>query len=540
MGFGFKIFWNGLRLKPNASDTTSEKGDLQSLDSDGKLYYNDGTGASALITADSTEVIKNKELEDSSVFFVDNADNTKKLAFQASGISSGTTRTLTAPDANTTIVGTLIAQTVSNKTLTSNTFDADLNTLSNVDNADIKAGAAIDRSKLASGSNNHVLINDGSGVMSSEATLAKSRGGSAQDNSAITFPASGVLTTNAGVQTLSNKTISITNNTIGSGAALAGDVLTADGASGSSFATPQSAPDSSYQLSNLGFSTSFAANALTINLTTKTGATPSGGSPVKIGFRDTAAFGDYFLQTCSSALDITIPSGATLGFEDGVTGYLYLYALDNSGTIELAVSRCLFDEGKNGYTTLVLQASSDLNSEIYSTNARAGVAIRLIGRMRILLAVAGTWDAGPTDMTVTPFEWQPVAYASATGTVGGVVDGVFYDIHWASPEVDTLQTVLSGSDETFTVPINGIYEVSVSANYNGGAASGDFCAARIKVNGGIILTRYAHASSNNEIYAQAFYMATLTAGDTIVTQAMQNGLTAPGFTANLSIKRIGL
>lgn len=44
-------------------------------------------------------------------------------------------------------------------------------------NAAIATTAAIARSKLASGSASHVLINDVSGVMSSEATLAVSRGG---------------------------------------------------------------------------------------------------------------------------------------------------------------------------------------------------------------------------------------------------------------------------------------------------------------------------------------------------------------------------
>lgn len=44
-------------------------------------------------------------------------------------------------------------------------------------NTNIAAGAAITRSKLASGTANHVIINDGSGVLSSEATLAVSRGG---------------------------------------------------------------------------------------------------------------------------------------------------------------------------------------------------------------------------------------------------------------------------------------------------------------------------------------------------------------------------
>ncbi len=44
-------------------------------------------------------------------------------------------------------------------------------------NADINASAAIARSKLAAGSANHVVINDGSGNFSSEAQLAVSRGG---------------------------------------------------------------------------------------------------------------------------------------------------------------------------------------------------------------------------------------------------------------------------------------------------------------------------------------------------------------------------
>lgn len=51
---------------------------------------------------------------------------------------------------------------------------------SNIVNADVDAAAAIARTKIASGSNNHVIINDGSGVLSSEATLAITRGGSGQ------------------------------------------------------------------------------------------------------------------------------------------------------------------------------------------------------------------------------------------------------------------------------------------------------------------------------------------------------------------------
>ena len=72
-------------------------------------------------------------------------------------------------------------------------------------NADVNASAAIARSKLGAGTNNFVVINSGAGAFSEEATLAKSRGGSGQDNSSITFPASGTLATLAGVEALTNK-----------------------------------------------------------------------------------------------------------------------------------------------------------------------------------------------------------------------------------------------------------------------------------------------------------------------------------------------
>lgn len=56
-------------------------------------------------------------------------------------------------------------------------------TSSAIVNADVNASAAIERTKLASGTASHVLINDGSGVMSSEAQLTALRGGTGIDAS---------------------------------------------------------------------------------------------------------------------------------------------------------------------------------------------------------------------------------------------------------------------------------------------------------------------------------------------------------------------
>jgi hypothetical protein len=117
-----------------------------------------------------------------------------------------------------------VVQEAKSQTLTNKTIDADSNTISNIDNADIKSGAAIDRAKIASGSANQVLINDGSGALSSEAQLAPSRGGTGVSNAAtltygtdnltlttagvtnVTLPTTGTLATLAGAEALSNKT----------------------------------------------------------------------------------------------------------------------------------------------------------------------------------------------------------------------------------------------------------------------------------------------------------------------------------------------
>ncbi len=57
----------------------------------------------------------------------DNGDSSKQIAFEASGITTETTRTLTVPDASTTIVGTDATQTLTNKTI-----DDDNNVISNL------------------------------------------------------------------------------------------------------------------------------------------------------------------------------------------------------------------------------------------------------------------------------------------------------------------------------------------------------------------------------------------------------------------------
>lgn len=94
-----------------ATYTTTADYELVILLCTGTAWY-----AAKIASSNSPVTVK-----DSLFTIQDNSDTTKQVQFQASGVTTATTRTLTVPDANTTIVGTDATQTLSNKTLASTT-----------------------------------------------------------------------------------------------------------------------------------------------------------------------------------------------------------------------------------------------------------------------------------------------------------------------------------------------------------------------------------------------------------------------------------
>ena len=81
----------------NSSSTITPGDGLQEL-TPGTLSVDN-----TVVRLTATQTLTNKTLTDSTTFLQDETDNTKKLQFQLSGITTATTRTLTAPDASGTI-----------------------------------------------------------------------------------------------------------------------------------------------------------------------------------------------------------------------------------------------------------------------------------------------------------------------------------------------------------------------------------------------------------------------------------------------------
>lgn len=212
-----------------------------------------------------------------------------------------------------------------------------------------------------------------------------------------------------------------------------GHVWTSTGTAGEgSWQASGSGGDASYVFQNLGLANSVAASALTINLKQSDASTdPTSGNPTKISFRSsTAGSGLYNIRSVTSSLSVVVPSGATLGHGSATLEYMYIYALDNAGTVELAVSSMYYDEGELQSTTAI-GAGSDANG-LYSTSARSNVPIRLLARCKSNQTTAGTWAATLSEISlVTPaLDIVPLDVRSSTAafaSYGGTVNQ-WYDL----------------------------------------------------------------------------------------------------------------
>ena len=157
-----------------------------------------------------------------------------------------------------------------------------------------------------------------------------------------------------------------------------------------------------HHLQNAGFTSTVAGNANTIALKGKDLSDPSLNNAVYVAFQNAIiATGNYTIIKTTTATSIVIPSGATLGFTSSEDGYVYLYGINNAGTMELAVAKkALWQEHQLASTTAI-SAAADSDDVLYSTTARTDVPVRLLGRQRITTeATPGEWGTGPTELIV--------------------------------------------------------------------------------------------------------------------------------------------
>ena len=132
---------------------------------------------------------------------------------------------------------------------------------------------------------------------------------------------------------------------------------------------------------------SVASNALTVTL-----------NPTTLDFRSaTLGSGAVNTRTIATAISTVVPSGATLGTTNAVLSKVTLIAIDNAGTIELAVCNgSLSLDESTLISTTALSADADSATVVYSTTARTNAPFRVVGYVESTQATAGTWASAPS------------------------------------------------------------------------------------------------------------------------------------------------
>ena len=214
----------------------------------------------------------------------------------------------------------------------------------------------------------------------------------------------------------------------------------------------------------------------TITATVATNILTLGLNACSLDFRSsTASSGATTTRNVTAAISMTVSNGSTLGTVSTVASKLAVLAIDNAGTVELAVVNAnaygLLDERSLISTTAEGgTGTADSGTVIYSTTARTNVPFRIIGYVESTQTTAGAWATSPSNVAgmggaivpqPNPVITQGTAIASTSGTT---ID--FTSIpSWVKRITVMLNVVSTSGTSNFLIQL-GTSSGVVSSGYN--------------------------------------------------------------------------
>lgn len=244
--------------------------------------------------------------------------------------------------------------------------------------------------------------------------------------------------------------------TLPNGGGTAAYGMRTDGSGNLAFQPPPNAAVSNYSLS-----ASVGSSALTVALKGADGNDPSSTNPVDVVFRSTtAATGTPTYSVISAATSIVVTSGATLGHVDGQVRYVYVYLINGSGGVEIAVAGSkVFEDGSLASATAVTNGA-DSADVLYATSNHTTRPVRYIGRIQSTQATAGTWATTPSEVFASPMsppivtDW--LAYTPTLGSGFGTTANVSFFWRRMGDSCHVRGTFTTGTciaaNGTFTLP----------------------------------------------------------------------------------------
>jgi len=91
MAFNFKTFWKGIKIFPKTTTSSEALGDLEVLDSNSKLHFHDGVTNSPVVTEEHAATLTNKSIDadTNTITNIEDADIKLLAGINASKIANG-------------------------------------------------------------------------------------------------------------------------------------------------------------------------------------------------------------------------------------------------------------------------------------------------------------------------------------------------------------------------------------------------------------------------------------------------------------------
>jgi hypothetical protein len=298
---------------------------------------------------------------------------------------------------------------------------------------------------------------------------------------------------------------------------------------------------------NYGLTASVGANALTLALKTSAGVDPSAFDAVTMGFRSSNfTSGVPAIRAITSAAQLTVPAGQSLGTIDNVSHRLWAVLLNDASTTRIglmntqnfiAASTTLAGYFPMMDDTLVNASnvsSASLAGVIYATTAVASAAMRVLGYLEVNNTTAGQWASSPSKVQV----WQPTMHlpgdiiqilrtSSSNATTG--TNTIPAD---DSPPLNTEGFEVMQRAITPISPINGLrIEAQVHCDHTA-ANAGINCVLFRTGNASSIATTFQTLSTTGALQLNASQFIQATTGASITTHCRVGSGTAGTVTFN--------
>lgn len=281
---------------------------------------------------------------------------------------------------------------------------------------------------------------------------------------------------------------------------------------------------------------SAATSALTVTL-----------NPCSLAFRSsTLTSGATVTRTVATAISITVSSGSTLGTVSAKQSRIVVLAIDNAGTVELAVVNISggiqLDETNLVSTTAEGGAgAADSASIVYSTTARTSLAYRVVGYVESTQATAGTWATAPS--TIQGNGGQALIRPSSGSMVRLNTTNGYGSTNTKIRRFTNI-TTNQGSDITyadsatlgasFTINTSGVYAISYGDQFSSNSQAGlslnstQLTTNVYQITIADILGLQSNTANN---WARSSWIGYLNAGDVVRphTDGTGNGVNSGGF-----------